>query len=480
MLRRNFIRFYPLEQSVFHICGKVSRILPLNRYKSMSQADIYTVSRLNSEVRLALELQFKQLWLVGEVSNFVAASSGHWYFSLKDQAAQVKVAMFKQANRFASLQPRNGQQVLIRARISVYEPRGEYQLLADVIEPAGDGLLKQQYERLKAQLALEGLLAPERKKNLPATVKKVGVITSPTGAAIRDILTVLARRAPALEVILYPSQVQGAQAATQLSHALHKAITRNEVDVLILGRGGGSLEDLWCFNDEQFVRQIAACPLPTVSAVGHEIDFTLADFVADIRAATPSQAAEIVSPDQRYQFELLLKLEARLTQAMQTNLRSKAPRLSHLQQRLELQDPARRLHQQQQQLDEVELKLAKLLVRQLDNLTVKLEHLTHRLLKQNPALSVSKQQHQLAQLQVRLKQSMQLQLERRTQQWLLFSSRLNTVSPLATLHRGYSISFDASGQVMSHIQQASEGAPLVTRLTDGTIYSKIERILPND
>ena len=200
----------------------------------MSQADIYTVSRLNSEVRLTLELQFRQLWLVGEVSNFITASSGHWYFSLKDQAAQVKVAMFKQANRNAAFVPRNGQQVLIRARISVYEPRGEYQLLVDFIEPAGDGLLRQQYEMLKAKLTAEGLFAPERKKPLPSQVQRIGVITSPTGAAVRDILTVLARRAPALEVIIYPALVQGAQAAQDLQAALAHAKGASVRDLMVV------------------------------------------------------------------------------------------------------------------------------------------------------------------------------------------------------------------------------------------------------
>lgn len=267
----------------------------------MQNPDIYTVSRLNSEVRLTLELQFQQLWLVGEVSNFVAAASGHWYFSLKDQAAQVKVAMFKQANRHALVRPQNGQQVMIRARISVYEPRGEYQLLAEFIEPAGTGLLKQQFEQLKAKLAAEGLFAEERKKPLPATPRRVGIITSPTGAAVRDIITVMARRAPGIELIIYPCQVQGDTAAQQLRTMLSIAIQRNEVDVLIIGRGGGSIEDLWCFNDEQLARALAACPIPTVSAVGHEIDFALTDFVADVRAATPSAAAELVSPDQSQQ-----------------------------------------------------------------------------------------------------------------------------------------------------------------------------------
>ena len=308
----------------------------------MANADIYTVSRLNSEVRLTLELQFRQLWLVGEVSNFVAASSGHWYFSLKDQAAQVKVAMFKQSNR-ASVMPRNGQQVMIRARISVYEPRGEYQLLADFIEAAGDGLLRQQYEQLKAQLHAEGLFEANRKKPLPAEPRCIGVITSPTGAAIRDILTVLSRRAPAVQVIIYPSLVQGTQAAADLTAALQVAIRRRECDVLIIGRGGGSIEDLWCFNDETLARQIANCPIPIVSAVGHEVDFSISDFVADLRAATPSAAAELVSPDQQHQWQQIGKMQQRLQQAMRVLLGHHAQQWLFAQKRLQQQHPARQL-----------------------------------------------------------------------------------------------------------------------------------------
>jgi len=445
----------------------------------MSQADIYTVSRLNSEVRLTLELQFKQLWLVGEVSNFIAASSGHWYFSLKDQAAQVKVAMFKQSNRYASLMPRNGQQVLIRARISVYEPRGEYQLLADMVEPAGDGLLKQQYEQLKAQLASEGLLAPERKKPLPAVVNRVGVITSPTGAAIRDILTVLQRRAPALEVIIYPALVQGSLAAAQLVAALQTAIRRHEVDVLIIGRGGGSLEDLWCFNDERLARQIATCPLPIVSAVGHEIDFTIADFVADVRAATPSAAAELVSPDQQQQLQLLTKAEQRLHQAMAANLRQHKPRLQHLNHRLQLVHPTRRLQQQQQRLDELQHRLQLAWQRRQQQYTQRLTQLHQRLQRQSPVLFVQQQQQQVQQLQQRLQQAVQQRLQHKQQHWLLFSSRLHTVSPLATLERGYSISFTAKREVVSRASQLQPGDLLHTQLSEGGLVSVVRDIHPS-
>jgi exodeoxyribonuclease VII large subunit len=436
--------------------------------------EIYTVSRLNAEVRLTLELQFRQLWLCGEISNFVAASSGHWYFSLKDAAAQVKVAMFKQANRNAAFVPRNGQQVLIRARISVYEPRGEYQLLVDFIEPAGDGLLRQQYEMLKAKLTAEGLFAPERKKPLPSRVQRIGVITSPTGAAVRDILTVLARRAPALEVIIYPALVQGAQAAQDLQAALAHAIRRNEVDVLIIGRGGGSLEDLYCFNDEQLARQIAHCPLPIVSAVGHEIDFTIADFVADVRAATPSAAAELVSPDQQHQLTQLIQLQQRLQRGIRQQLGQQAQWFLQQHSKLQLLHPKRRLEQQQQRLDELQLRLQRAGQQQLERKERGLEQQRQRLLQHAPRTAVL-QQH-ATMLHERLQRAMQQQLQTLTQQWQQHSALLHQVSPLATLNRGYSLSFTTENTLVKSVQQLKSGDTLTVRFADGAVLTEVKQV----
>lgn len=443
----------------------------------MQNPDIYTVSRLNSEVRLTLELQFQQLWLIGEVSNFVAAASGHWYFSLKDQAAQVKVAMFKQANRNALIRPQNGQQVMIRARISVYEPRGEYQLLADFIEPAGAGLLKQQFEQLKAKLAAEGLFAQERKKPLPANPRRVGVITSPTGAAVRDIITVMARRAPGIELIIYPCQVQGDTAAQQLRNMLSIAIQRNEVDVLIIGRGGGSIEDLWCFNDEQLARAIAASPIPTVSAVGHEIDFALTDFVADVRAATPSAAAELVSPDQSQHLLTLQQLASRLTRAQRLYLQRLAPRVTQLQQRLQQLHPQRRLEQQQQRLDELQLRLQRQMQQQLQQAKRQHNYLQQRLQHASPAKALKQQQQQLQQFAQRLQQAQQQQLKQHKQQLANLSAQLHTISPLATLARGYSISFDSQQLALTSSQQLKIGDAINTRLAQGSFNSVVTQVI---
>lgn len=436
--------------------------------------DIYTVSRLNAEVRLTLELQFQSLWLCGEISNFVAASSGHWYFSLKDQAAQVKAAMFRQSNRNAAFRPQNGQQVLVRARISVYEPRGEYQLLIDFIEPAGDGLLRQQYEMLKAKLAAEGLFAPERKKPLPITVQRVGVITSPTGAAVRDILTVLARRAPALEVVIYPALVQGNQAPADLLAALSHAIRRNEVDVLIIGRGGGSLEDLACFNDEQLARAIAACPLPIVSAVGHEIDFTIADFVADVRAATPSAAAELVSPDSKAQQEQLLLLQQRLGRAIRLALGHSAQQLLQQHNKLQLLHPKRRLEQQQQRLDELQMRLQQQITHRLAVCALQQQQLQHRLWQAQPDTSTA--QNQLAVLLQRAARATTQQLQRQQQQWQHQCSQLQQVSPLATLARGYSVVTAGDGQLLRSAQQVTPGSDVNITLSDGWLQAKVTAV----
>ena len=441
----------------------------------MANADIYTVSRLNSEVRLTLELQFRQLWLVGEVSNFVAASSGHWYFSLKDQAAQVKVAMFKQNNR-ASVMPRNGQQIMIRARISVYEPRGEYQLLADFIEAAGDGLLRQQYEQLKAQLHAEGLFEPGRKKPLPSEPQCIGVITSPTGAAIRDILTVLSRRAPALQVIIYPSLVQGNQAAADLSAALQVAIRRRECDVLIIGRGGGSIEDLWCFNDETLARQIANCPIPIVSAVGHEVDFSISDFVADLRAATPSAAAELVSPDQQQQWQQIAKLQQRLQQAMRVLLGQHAQQWLFAQKRLQQQHPARRLEQQQQRLDELELRLQRAVRQHIERHRQRWQFWQKSLALCSPALRVSQQSLQQQQLQRRLEQAMAQRLQQAKQQWHQHSVMLQQISPLATLERGYAITLH-QGKVVKDAMSLQAGDVVTTKVANGEFQSTV---MPRD
>src|ERR1700761_824600 len=315
--------------------------------------DIYSVSRLNREVKALLERGFGSIWLEAEISNFSRPSSGHWYFSLKDAQAQVRCCMFRQRNMLCAFAPKDGQKVLVRARIGLYEPRGEYQLVIDHMEDSGLGALKRQFEELSAKLAAEGLFAPERKRPLPMIPKRIGVITSPTGAAIRDILHVLSRRFAAVPVLIYPVAVQGAAAAAEIAAAVRMAGVRAECDVLILARGGGSLEDLWAFNDEALARAIVASPIPIVSGIGHEIDFTIADFAADVRAPTPSAAAEIVVPDGGEWAARIAHLASRLHRSMLRGLEHRGQRLRWLMGRASLVSPAAKLAQQAQRLDEL-------------------------------------------------------------------------------------------------------------------------------
>src|SRR5688572_23579366 len=261
--------------------------------------DIYSVGRLNAEARMLLESGLPALWVEGELSNFAAPSSGHWYFTLKDRDAQIRCAMFRTRNGGVGFRPKDGQHVVLRGRVSLYEPRGDYQLIAEQMEDAGEGALKREFEKLKARLAAEGLFDAALKRPLPAMPRRIAVVTSPTGAAVRDVLHILARRFPPADVLVIPTPVQGAAATESIVAALDAASARSDVDVVILTRGGGSIEDLWCFNDERVARAIRRARIPVVSGVGHEIDFTIADFAADVRAPTPSGAAELVVPDRR-------------------------------------------------------------------------------------------------------------------------------------------------------------------------------------
>src|ERR1700728_4779172 len=331
-----------------------------------SDRDIYSVSRLNREVRILLERGFGSLWLEAGISNFARPSSGHWYFSLKDAAAQVRCAMFRQRNMLCAFTARDGQKVLVRARIGLYEPRGEYQLIVDHMEDAGLGALMRQFEELSAKLSAEGLFAAERKRPLPALPKRIGVITSPTGAAVRDILHVLARRFPAVRVLIYPVAVQGAQAAAEIVAALKTAGARLDCDVLILARGGGSLEDLWAFNDEKLARAIVASPIPVISGVGHEVDFTIADFAADVRAPTPSAAAELVAPDAEEWIAACSRLGTRLERCLRRRLAERAERLRWLTGRAAQVSPIARLAQQTQRLDELDQRMSRAMRRRMD------------------------------------------------------------------------------------------------------------------
>ncbi len=447
-------------------------------FSTSERRNIITVSKLNRLARSILESEIGQVWLSAEISNFVRAASGHWYFTLKDDRAQIKAAMFRGANSRLKVLPKEGDKVLVRGTVGVYEARGDYQMVADYLELDGEGLLKQQFEALKIKLAALGLFDQAHKKPLPQSVKRVGVVTSSTGAALHDILTVLKRRNPAIEVIVYPTMVQGNTAASTIIKAIDIATTRNEVDVLIVGRGGGSLEDLWCFNDEQLARAIFACPIPIVSAVGHEIDVTIADFVADVRAPTPSAAAELVSHDNRHLLTTLVQLQNRLQIAMRQHLSVFDHRLQRAQQDLKLTHPKQRIEQQYQHLDRLTLALQQRTVNAVERAKSRWTQGQHRLSMRSPMQSIQAGLQQNRSLNTRLEHAMGSYIKQQGMRLAKSAQLLDTVSPLATLTRGYSISFQ-NDQIVKRVADVTENQSLVTLLQDGKVISTVEKIEKN-
>jgi exodeoxyribonuclease VII large subunit len=439
-----------------------------------AERDVYSVSRLNKEVRLLLESGLPVLWLEGELSNFAAPASGHWYFSLKDNTAQVRCAMWRQRNSTVRFRPKDGMAVLVRARVGLYEPRGEYQLLVESLEEAGEGALKREFEKLKAKLAAEGLFAIERKRPLPAVPRRIGVVSSPTGAAIHDILRVLRARFPAAGVLLYPTAVQGAAAVPEIVRAIEAASRRNECDVLIVARGGGSLEDLWCFNDERVARAIAACRIPTVSGVGHEVDVTIADYVADARAPTPSAAALAVVPDKQSWLESLAQLEQRFAGAMGRALRAQSLALSALAQRLQISHPGAKLAQHAQRLDDLELRMRLALRASVNARQQRLETLSTRLWRENPRHRLEVLCAQAAALRQRLVTAVTGKLNAFDQRLALAARTLDAVSPLATLGRGFAmVTRAADGALLRDAAQAPVGTEIEARLARGRLRAQV-------
>lgn len=438
--------------------------------------NIYSVSQLNQSVRLMLENQLGAVWLTGEISNFSQPVSGHWYLSLKDENAQVRCAMFRMKNLRVSFRPTNGMQVLVRANVSLYEPRGDYQLIIESMHLAGEGLLMQQFEALKLKLAAEGLFAQHLKKNLPHFSKAVGIITSKTGAALQDILHILQRRDPSLKIIIYPTAVQGKDAATEIAQMIELANQRQEVDVLIVGRGGGSLEDLWCFNEEMVARAIFHSHLPVISAVGHETDVTIADFVADVRAPTPSAAAELVS---RNQTELLQQLQyrrQRLEIALDRLFAEKQQKLKHLSLRLHNQHPQAQLRIQQQLITQLSHRLQQSLRHRWQKKAENLTALSMRLYKNPLPLRLQQYEQQLAQLKVRLNSHMNLTLSLQQKQLAHLCGKLDSLSPLKVLARGYSITQNQQNLTIRSMKDVNVGEQIKTRLPDGDIISQVIRL----
>jgi exodeoxyribonuclease VII large subunit len=417
-----------------------------------ANAAAITVSQLNRQVKTLLEKGLGRLWVEGEISNIAKPASGHIYFSLKDDSAQIRAAFFRQRQRGPTIGLKNGDQVLAFGRVSLYEPRGDYQLIVEQIEPAGEGALKRQFEVLKKMLAAEGLFDEDRKQPLPDLPARIGVITSPSGAAIRDILSVLGRRFPSIPVVVYPAAVQGDAAPGELIAALQSAIDRNECDVLIMGRGGGSLEDLWAFNDEKLARAMATCPIPLVSAVGHEVDFTIADFVADVRAPTPSGAAELIVPDREDWLRSINSLAARIARLGQRTVEDRAQTLDWLARRLLQTSPEQTLLRQHDRLSNMQRRLLSAMRQGVAAQRPALTNLWQRLQRGGPE-AIATPRHRL-QLAMR---------------------GLHAVSPLATLDRGYAIVEDVdSRKVLMRAADAEVGADIRARLASGELIATVK------
>lgn len=439
------------------------------------QPKIFQVSELNQKVRMMLEGEFLNIWISGEISNFVRATSGHWYFSLKDQKAQIKGAMFKGNNRQVTAPIDNGSQVLVRGRLSLYEPRGDYQLIVEFMEPAGEGLLKQQFEQLKHQLGQMGLFDQDVKQPIPSAPKRVGLVTSPTGAAVHDILTVLKRRSPQTEVIIYPTMVQGEHAPGNIIWAINTANVRQEVDVLIVGRGGGSLEDLWAFNDEGLAHTIYNSGIPIISAVGHEVDVSIADFVADLRAPTPSAAAEIVSADNTERLAQLQQLKNRLVRAYAHQHQANKNQHNQLKRALSLLHPSYQLRMAQQQTDELNLALNRAMTQKLQSAQQRLDMDKERLVSQSPRHALNLAKQQLNQYQAELPKLLQRQLADAKRRFESATEKLNIVSPLATLTRGYAIATNEKGDVITDSSAVKSDEVVKVKVANGEFEATVTK-----
>jgi exodeoxyribonuclease VII large subunit len=433
-----------------------------------------SVSELNRQAKLLLEQGIARIWVEGEISNLARPSSGHLYFSLKDESAQIRCAFFRQRQRGPTIDIKNGDQMLAFGKVSIYEARGDYQLIVEQLEEAGEGELKRRFEELKKRLAAEGLFDAGRKQPLPGLPARIGVVTSPSGAAIRDIVTVLGRRFPAIPVVIYPTAVQGEPAAAQIAAAIAAAVRRNECDVLIVSRGGGSLEDLWPFNEEVVARAISTCPIPVISAVGHEVDVTIADFVADVRAPTPSGAAEIVVPDQAQWQRQLVSTTRRIAQLGRRYLEDRYQAIDWLGRRLTQSSPAATVARQRDWLRNLQQVMTGAIRHDLAQRAWHVETVRSRLLQRSPAIGVQQSIGRMNGLRQRLNSAGIASVSRRQQQLNLAARALDSVSPLATLERGYSIVSDAeSGRILTDSSQVRTGASIRARLLHGRIEATV-------
>ena len=434
-----------------------------------------SVTELNRQVKSLLESSFMTIHVEGELSNVVRPSSGHWYFTLKDRDAQVRCAMFSNRNQYLKYQPKNGDQVVVRAKVSLYPGRGDYQLICDYMEESGVGSLQRAYDELKIKLQQQGLFDPAFKKPIPEHPQHLGIITSPTGAAVHDILTVLKRRFPSLPVTLFPTAVQGTEAAGQIANAIRLANEDGRCDVLIVGRGGGSLEDLWPFNEEIVAHTIFHSEIPVISAVGHEVDVSIADFVSDLRAATPSAAAELISPDQQQIRMQLQQLQQRLQQAWRRGYQQRLQKVEWT--RTRLRHPGEKLREQAQRLDELELRMQRSIRQRLQRQQDRFTALEQRYQRCSPTPQIALFKQRVEELNQRLEHQVTNNLSQQTLRLKGLAATLHSVSPLATLERGYAIVQDQQGNVVQDVQHISTETELETRLQNGRFRSRVTEII---
>jgi exodeoxyribonuclease VII large subunit len=435
-----------------------------------------SVSELNRRAKQLLEQGIARVWVEGEISNLSRPGSGHVYFTLKDDSAQLRCAWFRGRQRGPAINLKNGDQMLAFGKVSIYEARGDYQLIVEQLEAAGEGELRRRFEALKKKLAAEGLFDEARKSDIPDLPASVGVVTSPSGAAIRDIVTVLGRRFPAVRIVIYPTAVQGEAAAAQIAGAIATAVRRDECDVLIVGRGGGSLEDLWPFNEEIVARAIADCPIPVVSAVGHESDITIADFVADLRAPTPSGAAELVVPDSAEWLRHLQSTSARIALLGRRSLEDRFQALDWLSRRLTQASPAATVRRQGDWLRNLQQVMTAAIRHRIADQRMSIAGMQARLMRESPRIGVQQQLSRADSLRQRLVVAGRARIERTTARLNVSARALDAVSPLATLDRGYAIVTDAErGTVLTSAAKVAEGDRIRARLADGRLEATVTK-----
>ncbi len=443
----------------------------------MSSRSILTVSQLTAEIKTLLERNFDHVWVEGEISNFRLPGSGHLYFTLKDEKAQIRGVMFRLQNRLLKFEPKDGLQVIGYGRITVYEPRGDYQIILDYLEPKGLGALQLAFEQLKEKLAAEGLFDPARKKPIPHLPQKIGIVTSATGAAIRDILRIIDRRFANIHVVLFPVRVQGPGAAQEIAQAIEALNELPEVDVMIVGRGGGSLEDLWAFNEETVARAIFSSRIPVISAVGHEVDFTIADFVADLRASTPSAAAELVVRNKVELVQNLKNLERALLQSFRSTLDLQQERLFSLTERLA--DPRRRLSDRRIRLDDISSRLAYSLKQGLRRQHDRFRLQQGSLLLLSPAKRLEEYSQKISQVTRRLTVSLQGELRISRQRVEAVLGKLFTLSPLGVLERGYSITrVLPSREIVRKADDLKANSFVNVKVHRGEFTARVEEVIP--